>query len=213
MVLAAWLAADLGHAMAASRRRIKAVPLAVVALALAALLLSCGSPKGSGATDAAKGRACGFESGLVSVGERLPSDCTFELLGGGRVVTLKEFRGEKPMVLNFWASWCVYCIDEMPDFQRVYAALDGRVAFLGLDLLSIQGETKPAATALARKTGVRYPLGYDEGGIIYGHFAPRLLMPLTVLVRSNGILAHRQFGPLDAARLRELIRIHLGVEV
>lgn len=107
---------------------------------------------------------------------------------------------------------CAACSRSPFNFQRVYAALDGRVAFLGLDLLSIQGETKPAATALARKTGVRYPLGYDEGGIIYGHFAPRLLMPVTLLIRSNGILAHRQFGPLDAARLRELIRIHLGVE-
>ena len=199
--------------MADSRRRSEGAPLSVVLLAaLAVVLLSCGSPKGSDTTDTADDRNCDFKSGLVSVGERLPADCTFEPLDGGKVITLKEFRGEKPMVLNFWASWCVYCIDEMPDFQRVYAALDGRVAFLGLDLLSIQGETKPAATALARKTGVRYPLGYDEGGIIYGHFAPRLLMPVTVLVRSNGILAHRQFGPLNAARLRELIRIHLGVE-
>ncbi|MGZ4138643.1 MAG: TlpA family protein disulfide reductase, partial [Actinomycetota bacterium] len=80
--------------------------------------------------------------GFTSPGEALP-DCTFEGFNGVSVVRLAALRG-KPTVLNFWASWCIQCIAEMPSFQKVYAALGGRVAFVGVDVLGLQGETAGA---------------------------------------------------------------------
>lgn len=158
-------------------------------------------------------RACGGElTGFLSEGERLPEECLVESFTGGSFFTIDEFRKGKPLVLSFWASWCGFCIKEMPDFQRVYARVSGRVAFLGLDLLGVQAETRAAAEERASQTGVRYPLGYDEDGELYLRVSPRLLMPTTVFVRADGVIAFRRFGPLDEKELERMIRTHLGVE-
>jgi cytochrome c biogenesis protein CcmG/thiol:disulfide interchange protein DsbE len=132
--------------------------------------------------------------------------------GEGVMRTIADFQRGRPMVVNFWASWCTFCIQEMPDFQTVYESTEERVAFLGLDLLGVEGETRPAAVSFARQSGVRYPLAFDRDGLFYSRLSPRLLMPTTALIRSDGTIAHRQFGPLDAEALRELIGRHLGVQ-
>ncbi|MGH2829438.1 MAG: TlpA family protein disulfide reductase [Actinomycetota bacterium] len=191
--------------------------VAVLAIGGVSVLLATQRQPGPGTAREPAGavgdRGCGTGLGLLSVGERVPDRCTVEAFRGGRLFAIGEFRGTKPMVLNFWASWCVFCIKEMPDFQRVYEQAGDRVVFLGLDLLGVQAETRGAAERLAVKTGVRYPLAYDEGGKLYARLSPRLLMPTTVFVRSDGVVAFRQFGPLDAAELRTMIRKHLGVDV
>lgn len=179
------------------------------ALALATLLAlaACGGGAG-GSPDARPTLARCEPRGFVSVGEALPS-CEFERLEGG-VLRLGDLRG-KPAVLNFWASWCAFCIKEMPDFQRVYSSVSGKVTFVGADLLGVQGETRGAAEKFARSTGVRYPLIYDEGGLLYAHFSARLVMPVTVFIDAGGVVAHRQFGPLDEEELRDLLARHLAV--
>lgn len=104
----------------------------------------------------------------------------------------------------------------MPDFQRVYERASGRVAFVGLDLLGVQGETESQATALAKQTGVTYRLAYDRDGVFYHRICPcrgRPLMPATVFVRSDGTIAQLKFGPIEENDLRSLIRTHLGTEV
>ncbi len=147
--------------------------------------------------------------GIVSVGESIPSECAFELVEGG-FFRLADLAG-KPAVINFWAAWCTFCIDEMPVFQKVYASLAGRVEFVGADLLGVQGETKGAAETFGRSTGVTYPLIYDEGGLLYAHFSARLIMPVTVFVRADGIVAFRQFGPMSEKTLRDTLAKELGL--
>jgi thiol-disulfide isomerase/thioredoxin len=146
--------------------------------------------------------------GIISVGEPIPS-CSFEKVGGG-TFHLSDLAG-KPALINFWASWCTFCIDEMPAFQRVYAALGGRVEFIGADLLNVDGETRAAAKTFAAKTGVTYPLIYDEDGLLYGHFTPNLVMPVTIFVGADGRVVLRKFGPYEEKALREAISTHLGV--
>jgi thiol-disulfide isomerase/thioredoxin len=58
----------------------------------------------------------------VAVGSQLPGGCRLEALGTGAVVTLADYAGSKPIVLNFWASWCGACIKEMPELQKVIAS-------------------------------------------------------------------------------------------
>lgn len=187
------------------------------AVALLLVAVACGGdtsagPDGSARPSPSPTFAPCVPQGLVSVGERLP-DCSFEGLPGRPAVDLKALRG-KPLVLNFWASWCPNCVAEMPAFQKVYAGLAGRVSFVGMDLLNIEGETRTAAEAFAEKTEVAYPLAYDPDGRLYAHFSLRIvrpIMPVTVFADSRGILRERRFGELTEDELRTIIREQFGI--
>lgn len=182
------------------------VRVAAACLVLSTLAAACGGQE----TRTAPPLPRCEPAGLIGIGESIPLDCRFERLDG-TVFRLGDLVEERPLVLNFWASWCTFCIAEMPDFQRVYADLSDRVGFLGMDLLGVDGETRAAAERFAERTGVGYPLAYDPGGLLYAHFAQRQIMPVTILVRRGGVVAHRRFGPLDERQLRALLAEHLGI--
>jgi cytochrome c biogenesis protein CcmG/thiol:disulfide interchange protein DsbE len=141
--------------------------------------------------------------GVAVVGRPAPR---VELPGlrGGRV-RLADLRG-RPVVLNFWASWCPPCLAEMPEFQRVHRRLGDRVAFLGVN----QRDQAQAAEELARSTGVTYPLAADTAGRSFDAFGG-LGMPTTVLIGADGTVADIFAGQLDEPLLRERIRRFLGV--
>lgn len=179
--------------------------LALVTVAFLATAGTCGGGNDPEPPSAAR---CQPE-GIVSVGETIPVGCAFERVGGG-IFRLSDLAG-KPSVINFWASWCTFCIEEMPAFQQVYAAFAGRLEIVGADLLGVDGETSGAAETFGRSTGVRYPLIYDEGGLLYAHFSARLIMPVTIFVRPDGIVAYRQFGPLSEDALRTILATELGL--
>jgi thiol-disulfide isomerase/thioredoxin len=157
----------------------------------------------------------GCSGRTLDLGDALPGECVVTAFNGDPL-TLEKARETKPTIFNFWASWCVYCIKEMPNFQRVYESAQGRVSFLGLDLLGVQAESESEARALAAQTGVTYPLAFDRDGVFYQRICPcrgRPIMPATVFVRADGTIAHLKFGPIEGEELRSLIRIHLDVEV
>ena len=180
----------------------------VLAAGLALTLSGCGGGAGPKGNSAAL-PDCPEPKGLVSIGEKIPIDCAFEKLDGG-TFRLSDLAG-KPAVINFWAAWCTFCIDEMPAFQKVFAAMGGRVSFVGANLLGVQGETRTVAQTFARRTGVKYPLIYDEGAILLGHFSAGTLLPVTVFVRANGVVVDRKFGPFDEENLREALRTHFRI--
>ncbi len=108
----------------------------------------------------------------------------------------------KPLVVNFWASWCPACVAEMPDFQRVHEALGEEVAFLGLNM---QETSREAAEALVTSTGVRYVLAEDPDGAIYRQFGG-FAMPTTIFIDAEGAVVGRQNGAIFAEDLEEMIR-------
>ena len=130
---------------------------------------------------------------------------TLEGFAGGEPVDLADFRGE-PLVLNFWATWCAPCVKEMPDLQEVASAAEGRVAFLGVDVEDAPSNAEPFVEEL----GITYPLALDPRRE-YSRQVNNFGMPTTLFVDPDGIVQYRHTGPLDAARLRELIAEHLDV--
>ena len=122
-----------------------------------------------------------------------------------RQVELADFRGT-PLVLNFWASWCVPCRREMPVLDEVATTFEGRVAFLGID----HQDNREDALELVRRTGVAYPSAYDPKGDVaqaYGIFG----FPSTVLVRPDGTIAATRTGELSRTELEDLIEKHFGM--
>ena len=147
---------------------------------------------------------------FTSVGEALP-DCTFEGYPGSPPLRLTELKG-KPLVLNFWASWCIACIREMPAFQRAFASLGGKVTFVGMNVIGLQGETKTSGEGFAKRAGVRYLLAFDQDGLLYEHFSTRTLLPVTVFVGADLVVKQIHFGgPIGEQDLRADITKFLGV--
>lgn len=153
--------------------------------------------------------ACPKPSGLISVGEPVPPTCELERFEGG-VLTLADLQG-RPAVINFWATWCTYCIEEMPAIEEASLPLRSRVAIIGADLLGVDGETKAAAEKFATQTGVTYDLVYDRGGVLFGNFSGQLLLPVTIFVKPDGVVAHRQFGPVTEATFTAMLSKYLGI--
>jgi cytochrome c biogenesis protein CcmG/thiol:disulfide interchange protein DsbE len=158
-------------------------------------------------------RGCGSAKVLVAPGGQLPLGCKVQALSSGAVGTLASYAAGKPMVVNFWASWCEACIQEMPDLQKGWLAARGQVQFLGLDLLGVDGEVQSEATAFAKQRAVTYPLAYDDGGLLYGRISLRFLPPTTAFVRADGTLAGFHVGQLSEAELRQEMAQYLGIPV
>lgn len=132
-------------------------------------------------------------------------DLTFTLFDGS-AATLADFRG-RPLVLNFWASWCPSCVAEMSTaFKPVQEALGDRVTFLGMN---IQDE-RELADALLDETGVVWTSAEDQLGELYIELGG-LGMPFTVYIDAAGNVVHEHNGPLDEALLRSQIAENLGV--
>lgn len=124
-----------------------------------------------------------------------PAFTLASLSGSPRKVSLSAFRG-KPLVLNFWASWCVPCRTEMPLLERTYRAEKGRVQFLGID----SNDTPSAGLAFYDHVRVTYTALSDPKGSIatrYGLFG----LPTTVFISSSGKIIGRFIGQLHANTL------------
>ena len=102
-----------------------------VGVAIAALAVACG---GGGDTvrlgqEGQDGRAALDDIEDTAAGSAVADVAYVDFDGGDQ--SLADFRGT-PLVVNFFAAWCVPCIAEMPDFQTVFEEVEGEVAFLGL---------------------------------------------------------------------------------
>lgn len=111
-------------------------------------------------------------------------------------VDLASLRG-RPVVVNFWASWCVPCQEEMPALERVFRQVGNRIDFLGVD----HQDGSALAIPFLDKTGVSYPSGYDPQGKIAPTFDVQGL-PTTVFISRTGIIVGRHLGPYTARQLR-----------
>lgn len=140
-----------------------------------------------------------FESGGTLQSLSLPA------LGAGGSINYSRF-SHQPLVVNFFASWCPFCIHEMPAFQKVYASLGGRVAFLGIS----QRDQPSASLDLVQQTGVTYPTAIDEQGRFFDAIGTGG-MPTTLFIEPGGRIAYVQVGPLDEATLGRYIQRYLGV--
>lgn len=117
----------------------------------------------------------------------------------GNEVHLSDFIG-KPIVLNFWASWCGPCKMEMPDFDDAYAELGEDVHFLMVNMTSGR-ETLESATAFIEEQGYSFPVYYDTDGdaaMTYGVYS----LPTTLFIDAEGYGIAQATGAINAETLQ-----------
>jgi thiol-disulfide isomerase/thioredoxin len=121
----------------------------------------------------------------------------------GNSVRLSDLAG-KPIVLNFWASWCGPCQAEMPHFQEMYEKLGDEVAFLMVNVTGGGNDSKAAAMSYIQKNGFTFPVFYDmdlDAAMTYGISS----FPTTFFIYANGEAMGYVPGMLNAQQLEELI--------
>lgn len=194
-----------GSAVAAAqqaqrRRRLAAVVLAAVAVLATAAALSFGAGGTGSASDTA-----GYSADKEQFD--LPT-----LTGDGHV-RLADHRG-RPVVVNFFASWCVYCNQELPGFVQVARSTRGKV-----DFVAVQTQDTGDGAAMAQRfdlAGAGFALARDIGGNpgsqLWASFGGQGL-PVTAFYDATGKVVHFSGGMLTQKDLEEQITTNFGITV
>jgi peroxiredoxin len=118
----------------------------------------------------------------------------------GNEVDLSSFAG-RPIVVNFWASWCPYCVQELPEFQSAFEKYGDDVVFMIVDLADGSRETVEDGTKYIEENGYTFPVYFDsdlEAAYAYSVSS----IPLTLFINSDGTLSTKHLGVLSASELQ-----------
>lgn len=142
--------------------------------------------------------------GHPTIGEPAPN-FVVPLLDGGTFSLAEHLQSDgRPIVLNFWASWCGPCREEMPDFDLISKEKPGLLV-LGVAI----NDTPEAASDFADVVQVSYPLAIDTDGTVNERY-PSLGLPTTWLIAADGTLVNEFVGQVNAQTLREIISAEFG---
>lgn len=177
------------------------------ALLCAACLAGCASPEPLlPATSADPNAVAIDELGIVGPGSPEPGELApdFALMDLGRdVVRLSDFRGQ-PVLLNFFASWCVPCMAEMPLIQEAHLQAEAR----GYVVLSIAvQDSREAVGSLSESMGLTFPMVFDgDTSVSLAYEVPG--PPATFFIDEAGTIVSAISGVMDADEIeRELAKL------
>ncbi len=169
--------------------RIAAIVLVVVGIGALTALLAFGLANRSPVT----GR-----SGVTRIDKPAPT-INMTLYGGGALSPADY--ADKPVVVNFWASWCGPCRQEAPIFERLSQEYGERgVQFIGINIQDGEAD----AEAYLREYDITYPNGRDDDGSIsidYGVIG----IPVTFFINKDGVVQRRWAGVMRETQLRQWI--------
>jgi thiol-disulfide isomerase/thioredoxin len=151
---------------------------------------------------------------LVVSGAKAPGNSTFDFpvalyqghdVLGSSEITFSRLLGDKPIVLNYWASNCPPCAAEMPGFQKVAQRLDGKVQFFGLDVGLYSGFGGPQDSKRElRELGITYPAG-PVPDLETIRSLGVLGIPSTDFITPDGTVHRQWVGTLSETKLTELV--------
>jgi thiol-disulfide isomerase/thioredoxin len=139
--------------------------------------------------------------GNARVGAPAPGFTTRSL--DGATVKLSQFHG-KPVLLNFWATWCAPCKDEMPLIQRASDLYGPQ----GLTVLAVDYQQTGTAAMkdFLRKVDARFTAVYDPAGQIAAEYGVTVGLPVSIFIDRAGTVSFIQLGQMSNAILEQHLR-------
>lgn len=124
------------------------------------------------------------------------------VLFDGKKTSLRELRG-RPVLVNFWATRCTPCVEELPDLIQLYRDLHAR----GFELIAVAAPYDPPIQiqAFAQNHTVPYPIALDLEGQVARAFGGVPYVPTAFLIDPEGKIVYQKVGKLDMARARRII--------
>ena len=119
--------------------------------------------------------------------------------GNMKEVRLSDFKG-KPVVVNFWATWCIYCVREFPQFEDAYRRYGDKVNFVMVDLTDNYRETMDSAKDFIRKNNYSFPVYFDmknSAGQAYNISS----IPVSLFIDADGNIVDTFVGAMSETML------------
>ncbi len=123
----------------------------------------------------------------------------------GNTVSLSDYFG-KPIVLNFWATWCGPCKSELPAFDSAYAEYSDEITFLMVNLTDGVQDTVDGTKSFAEKNGYTFPIYFDTEYSAATAYGVRSI-PMTVFVQADGSLLDYSIGAISEDTLAGYIAL------
>jgi cytochrome c biogenesis protein CcmG/thiol:disulfide interchange protein DsbE len=142
----------------------------------------------------------GSQSGSPPVDPVAPGFTLTALGDPGQHITLSQYKG-KPLIVNFWASWCSPCQRETPLIAAWYSQ-HGRVIVVGVDV----NDNAAQALKFARAKGVSYPVGADPALAATNAYGV-VALPQTFFLNAQHRIVDRKYGAVTQADLAEGVRL------
>lgn len=134
--------------------------------------------------------------GGLQIGTKAP-DFTLKALDG-KQVKLSDYKG-KPVIINFWASWCPACKAEMPDFEKTYQAYKDK----GLVILAVDvGEPVVSVESFRQKYNLTFPILIDENSRVTRLYQV-IPLPSTYFVDAQGVIRSKGLSQLLPDQLKQ----------
>jgi thiol-disulfide isomerase/thioredoxin len=135
-------------------------------------------------------------AGRPEIGEEAPDFALLDVRDQQVVHRLSDFRGT-PVVLNWYASWCQPCKNELPLYQAASQALDGQVVFFAVNLI----EPQATAQRILDELGVTFPAALDPNSGVSDRWRVSL-MPTTFFIDAEGVLVSQRIGEVTETELQ-----------
>ncbi len=125
----------------------------------------------------------------------------------GDPVTLSQIANGRPLVVNFWATWCPYCVKEMPDFAEAMTREGDRVSFAFVDVTDGQRETKEGATEWLSENGLEFLPVYFDLDLAAARAFGTYSLPASVFVTGKGEILGIRKGVMNAELLQDVLSV------